>query len=373
MEKKELMKKILYINLILVFTISLSFAKKKSVVLVPDPYTIEDVKKLEVSYLSGGTSAIEDLIKISKDKNQVLYVRMAALDILSSSDHPMLRTALKDIISQAEFVELEIMYKTIEMLLALEDKSSSQELTQALLNSENKIMNFRETLVEAIGNNNTEDKILSLIELYDISLKNHQRMNELLTLTLGEIDDNRVIPILMKIAQDDSIDLKIRNRAIEILSRKNAPELVDFFINILGTPGSNDQMMNFINNSMGIEQHDRLLLAMLESYQTGKNRYYAVLYSTMESLEDFTNPNIKPVFVEVATTDGYPMNIRIKAINALANFEDETVLDELIPMLEFSNNYEYYYEIQNLANELNASEGYYQKIRKASYTAMQKK
>ena len=56
MEKKELMKKILYINLILVFTISLSFAKKKSVVLVPDPYTIEDVKKLEVA--PPGTAAI---------------------------------------------------------------------------------------------------------------------------------------------------------------------------------------------------------------------------------------------------------------------------------------------------------------------------
>ena len=130
---------------------SLCFAKKESIVLVPDPYTIEDVKKLEVSYLSGKTNAIEELIEIAKDKNQVLYVRMEALNILSSSDHPMIKIALKDIISQAEYIELEIMSKTIEMLISLDDLSSSKELTQALLNSEHKIMDFREELIEAIG------------------------------------------------------------------------------------------------------------------------------------------------------------------------------------------------------------------------------
>ena len=97
-------------------------------------------------------------------------------------------------------------------------------------------------------------------------------MNELLTLSLGELDDDRAIPLLMDIARNDEIDLHIRNRAVEILSRKNAPELVDFFVEILGSPGSNDQMLNFVNNSMGIVERDRLLMALLESYQIGKNR-----------------------------------------------------------------------------------------------------
>jgi len=364
------MKKIIYLNFILVFIISISFGKRKSVVLVQDPYTIEDVNKLEVSYFSGQTKAIDKLIEISRDKNQALSVRLAALDVLSSSDHPMLVTALKDIISNAEFIELEIMSKTIEMLLALDDLESSKELTEALLNSEQKIMDFRTSLVEAIGKNNTKDKVLALVELYDISLQNHQRMNELLTLTLGEVDDQEAIPLLMEIAQDDLVDLHVRKRAIEILSRKNSPELVDFFIATLGTPGSNDQMLNYINNSMGIEQEDRLLLAILESYQTGKNRYYAVLYSIMESLENYTNPYVKPVFIEVAKTDGYPTNIRRKAINSLAHFNDETVLDELIPILENSNNYEYYYEITSLAEAINASNKYLEKIRLAGYKAM---
>ena len=54
----------------------------------------------------------------------------------------------------------------------------------------------------------------------------------------------------------------------------------------------------------------------------------ADLHSIMDSLEDYKNPNIKPVFVEVAKTDGFPRLLRIKAIQSLAYFEDQAVLDE---------------------------------------------
>ena len=368
------MKKIIYLFLTLFLISSLCFPKRnsKSAVLFKDPYTIEDINKLETSFQSGKDKALETLIEISKDKNQILNVRIAALNILSESKHPMLKTALNEIISDAEFVELEIMSQTIKMLLTFEDLESTQSLITALKNSENKIMDFRTTLVDAIGENNAEDKVLALVDLYDISLSNHQRMNELLTLTLGNIEDKRGIPILMDIARNDQVDLRIRNRAIEILSRKNAPELVDFFIDMLGTPGSNDQMMNFINNSMGIVERDRLLLALLESYQTGKNRYYAVLYSTMESLEDYDSPNIKPVFLEIAKTNGFPRVLRVRAINALANFNDVTVLTELIPMLEDENNYDYYYEIINLAKSLKAEKEFHDQFNLAGFKAMQK-
>jgi len=365
------MKRIIYLSLTLYLISSMCFAKKKSAVLHKDPYTIEDINKLTTSFQSGKKNALESLIEISKDKNQVLSVRLTALEALSNSKDPMLKTALGELIGQAEFLELEVMAKSIKMLLSFDDVKSSEALISALKNSENQIMNLRTSLVEAIGDNNTEDKILALVDLYDISLSNHQRMNELLTLTLGEMDDKRAIPILMDIAQNQEIDLRIRNRAIDILSRKNAPELVDFFIELLGSPGSNDQMLNFINNSMGIVEKDRLMLALLESYETGKNRYYAVLYSTMDSLEDYNNPNIKPIFLEVAKTDGFPKLLRIKAINALGKFNDPSVLDELIVLLESNDNYDYYYEIMNLAKELNVENEYSHKFNLAGHKAMQ--
>ena len=96
---------------------------------------------------------------------------------------------------------------------------------------------------------------------------------------------------------------------------------------MLGSPGSNDQMLNFIHNSMGIVERDRLMMALLESYQTGKTRYHAVLHSIMTSLEEYQNPEIKPVFIEVAKTEGFPRLLRIKAIQSLEGFNDVSVLD----------------------------------------------
>ena len=90
----------------------------------------------------------------------------------------------------------------------------------------------------------------------------------------------------------------------------------------------------------------------------------------MESLKDYQNPQIKPVFIEIAKTEGYPRLLRIKAIQSLAYFNDVKVLDDLIPMLNEPQNHDYYYEINNLAKELDANELYLNNIRNASFNAM---
>ena len=272
---------------------SSELSEKKDIILVKDPYTMDDLNKIRSDFNSQKAGSLELLIEIYKDKNQILKVRLESLNILSTSKNPSIKSAILETISDSEFLEMEIMKKALKILISYGSPESSSGLIQGLSNSEMQIMDLRSEIIESIGENNTEDKVITLLELYEISLKNHQRMNELLTLSLGELEDDRAIPLLMDIAKNDEIDLHIRNRAIEILSRKNAPELVDFFVEMLGSPGSNDQMLTFINNSMGIVERDRLLMALLESYQIGKNRYYAVLHSLMGSLEDYSNPRNK--------------------------------------------------------------------------------
>jgi len=371
------MKKILYVFFILVLLFSLSFAKKErnkkskdSIIQLKDSYTFEDIEKLKDSYITNNDKALKKLVAIFEDSNQSYAIRIAALNAVSDSKDPVLKIALENIISNAEFVQTEIMKEALYILVNIEDKSSSESLVKGLALSEKKIMDLRTIIVDAIGENNTEDKIITLLELYEISISNHQRMNELLTLTLGTIDDDRSIPILMEIARDNEIDMKVRNRAIEILSRKDAPELIDFFVEMLGSPNSNDAMMDFVYNSMGLKEKDRMVMALLESYQAGKTRYHAVLYSIMESLKDYQNPQIKPVFIEIAKTEGYPRLLRIKAIQSLAYFNDVKVLDDLIPMLNEPQNHDYYYEINNLAKALDANELYLNNIRNASFNAM---
>ncbi len=45
-------------------------------------------------------------------------------------------------------------------------------------------------------------------------------------------------------------------------------------------------------------------------------------------------------------------------------------MDYIIPILETSDNYEFYFDILDLANNLDASENYMNMIRNAAYKAM---
>ena len=44
-------------------------------------------------------------------------------------------------------------------------------------------------------------------------------VNELLTTTLGDLDDDRVMPILMDIARNNELNMNVRNQAIEKIAK----------------------------------------------------------------------------------------------------------------------------------------------------------
>ena len=81
--------------------------------------------------------------------------------------------------------------------------------------------------------------------------------------------------------------------------------------------------------------------------------YFANLHSIMGALKDYNNPQIKPAFIEIATTDLFPRLLRTKAIENLSNFNDPSVLEHIIPILNNPSNYGYYFDILSLAKELN--------------------
>ena len=373
-----MMKKIVLI--ILVISLSCVWSKPnkrllgKTVAIKQDPYSSEEIYKIKELYDAGNHSALDALIKIYQDKEQTYSIRILCLDMLAEIEkdgtNPLIKDAIKSTLENSDFIEMEYLKKSILILQNYNDPEATKSLVRGLANSESKIMDLRETIVKSIEINGTNDQVLTLIDLYEVSMSNHARMNELLTFTLGNMDDDRSIPILMDIANNKDINIRIRNTAVELLSRKNAPELVDYFVEMLGDPETNEEMLGFINNAMGDIQNDRLTIALLESFQTGKNRYYANLHSVMSALTDYNNPQIKPAFIEIATADGFPRLLRIKAIQGLAKFEDMSVLDFIVPILENPDNYDYYFDILSLAKELNATNDYMDAIRTAAYKAM---
>ncbi len=332
-------------------------------------HTLDDIEKQRIDYLDGKLKSLSNLADIYKDKDQPYDIRAAALGVLSESRHPIALEAIHESVANSSLVELDLMLQAIDFLTKYGNETSATSLVSGLKASEDRIMEIRESMINAISILGSEDEVITLLDLYEVSKTNHARMNELLTLTLGAMGDRRVIPILIEIVNNNDLDIRVRNRAVEVLSRKKAPEVVDFFVEMLGDPKSNLEMKNFAMNTLGDVKEERMIMALLESYQSGKKDYYYLLNTLISAMGEFDHPAVKRPLIEIALTDDFPRDIRIKSLQSLAMFKDQTVLEDIIAILERSENYIFYNEIINLVYENGSFEDYKGKLRTAAYKA----
>ena len=336
----------------------------------PEIETMDDVNAQRELLAEGKRAPITLLINAYNNGNLNYKVRMASLEALAESKDPLVIEAIQKSIRNAELIDLEMMIKSIELLAKYGDTESIGALTSALKKSESKIMDLREVIVNAISENGSDDHIITLLELYEISRINHQKNSQLLSITLGEIGDDRAIPILMEIAQNKEHNLITRKLAVDILAKKEATELVDYFIALLGDPHTRQSMNDFALEVMGDLDNQQMILALLESYQIGKQQYYSMLIKLMDIMSEQNNVQLKPVIIEVALTEHLPYHIRIKAIKSLANFGDPSVINKIIGLLNESKNYIFYDHIVELILSMDVMPEYESQLREASFKAM---
>ena len=62
------------------------------------------------------------------------------------------------------------------------------------------------------------------------------------------------------------------------------------------------------------------------------------------SFSAFAKDTIKIALIEIAKSNDFSLDLRIKSLQALSKFEDSSVLDDIIGMLEQSENYIFYNE-----------------------------
>ena len=332
--------------------------------------TMEDVNTQRDLLLDGKRAPITLLINAYNNNNLNYDVRMASLEALAESKDPLVIEAIQKSIRNAELIDLDMMIKSIALLAKYGDTESINALTSALKKSEAKIMDLREVIVTAIGENGSDDHIITLLELYEISRINHQKNSQLLALALGNMGDDRAIPVLMEIAQNKEHNLITRKLAVDILAKKEATELVDYFIELLGDPNTRQSMNDFALEVMGDLDNQQMILALLESYQIGKQQYYSMLIRLMDLMSEQNNVQLKPVIIEVALTEHLPYHIRIKAIKSLANFGDPSVVDKIIILLDEPKNYIFYDHIVNLILSMDVMSDYEGELRQASFNAM---
>jgi HEAT repeat protein len=335
-------------------------------------YALEDVEKQRLKSKNGDEKALQLLTEMYKDNNQSYEVRLAAMRALSESRDPKVIHDIQGTVRSASLIELDLMKEAIKILISFQDINSTDSLIVALNATEAKTNEIRTDILSAIGEIGTKDEVILLIKLYEVSKRSNAQMNNLLTTTLGKIGDDKVIPILMEIAKNKNLPVNVRSRAVDVLSKKQAPELVDFFVEMLGDPVSRDKVNEFAFDVMGEMPEERMLMALLEAYQVGRHKYYSLLNTIINSLDNFDNPEIKSLYLEIAQTKDFPSNIRLKAFRGLTRFSDPEVVDGIVELLNDPANYIYYNEIVGMLHEFGVYDNYQDKLRMAAFKAMKK-
>lgn len=328
-----------------------------------------DVEKLRLQYQKGKMGALLQIIEIYEDPEQALSVRVTAARALGESRHPKAIDALAGSIRNAEALNTDIMLASIDVLAQVPSNASAQALTEAFTTIDAKLAELRTRLVAGLESIGSEDYILTLIDLYQISRENHLRTEQMIAQALGTIGDNRAIPVLIQIAKDPSVSLATRSTAIEILAKKDSPEIVALFADMLGEPTTNMQLREFALSAMGDIKEERLVLALLETYRFGKQEYFSLMNTLLEAFGEFNDPSIMPALLEIAVSEEFPLSFRKKAIVNLANFNDPVVLNPVISLLEKAGNYQLRPEIVQLTETLQPGPEGSERLRRAALKA----
>ena len=168
-------------------------------------YALEDVEKQRLKFKNGDEKALRLLTEIYQDHNQSFDVRLAAMRALSESRDPMVISKIQSSVRNASLIELDLMKEAIQILIGYHELSSTDTLIAALTATEEKSIEIRTAILNAIGENGTRDEVQLLIKLYDVGKRSNVQMNSLMATTLGKIGDENVIPILMEIAKNKNL------------------------------------------------------------------------------------------------------------------------------------------------------------------------
>ncbi len=338
-----------------------------------DDVSYELLEKLRTDFSEGKLQAIEEMIAIYNDTNLPFDVRIAAGKALAETQHPTALNAITETVGEAAALDVTFMVASIELLAEFkDDPRAADAMVNAMNKVEEKTNSLQMALVQNLNKVRTKDQVLALLDLYEISRNNYNRTERLLTETLGALGTDEVVPILTQISRDPNVNLGIRNRALEILGKKDPSQVAGAFAELLGDPQTNLEVQDFALNTMKGVKEENLILALLQTYRSGKDQYYNLLNTLLEALGEFKDPSIQKAVKEIAMNDAYPQDIRVKAIDKLSDLGDETVIPSLMPILSDPNQFNLHSAVIQTVKNLGVYETYEQEIHRRTFEAHQK-
>ena len=369
----------MYRNITLIFSILFMFhgcsmvkglLGKKSIGDPNDPDFLNRVQELKSAYREGNIQALDELIEVYEDPDLHVKLRVAAGKTLAQTEHPRALHSISEMVATTTALDYALLNESIKMLgMFKENPKAADALVRSMHKMEDKTNEIHISLIKNLRRVRTKDQILALLDLYEVAKSNMSRTERLLTESMGAIGNDQVIPILTQVARDPKINIGVRNQAVEILGKKKPDDVAVAFAELLGDPNTNLEVREFALNTMKGVKEENLVLALLNTYNMGKTEYYSLLNTMLDALGEFDDPEVKKAVIEIAHSDDYPIDIRKKAINNLAEFNDPSILNGLLPMLENKDNYIYYDNIINMVYKLGEEKKNAESVRRMAFKA----
>lgn len=335
-----------------------------------DPDFLNKVQELKSAYREGNIQALDELIEVYEDPDLHVKLRVAAGKTLAQTEHPRALHSISEMVATTTALDYALLNESIKMLgMFKENPKAADALVRSMHKMEDKTNEIHISLIKNLRRVRTKDQILALLDLYEVAKSNMSRTERLLTESMGAIGNDQVIPILTQVARDPKINIGIRNQAVEILGKKKPDDVAVAFAELLGDPNTNLEVREFALNTMKGVKEENLVLALLNTYNMGKTEYYSLLNTMLDALGEFDDPEVKKSVIEIAHSDDYPIDIRKKAIDNLAAFNDPSILNGLLPMLENKDNYIYYDNIINMVYKLGEEKKNAESVRRMAFKA----
>ena len=339
-----------------------------------DPDFLENIQTLKSAYRDGSVKALDELIEIYQNQDLHVKLRIAAGKTIANTEHPRALHAISEMVANTTALDYTLLNESIGMLGSFnENPKAADALVKSMHKLDEKTNQIHITLVKSLNRVRTKDQIFALLDLYEFAKSNMARTEKLLTQTFGAFGNDQVVPILTTIARDPDINIGIRNTAVEILGKKNPDDVAIAFANLLGDPNTNLEVREFALNTMKGVKEENLVMALLNTYNSGKIEYYSLLNTMLEALGEFDDPEVKKAVIEIAQNNDYPLDIRKKSIDNLAAFNDPSVVELLLPMLEIRDNYILYDNIIRMVNDLGEAEKNAELVRRMAFRAHYKR
>ena len=335
--------------------------------------TFELIDKLRIAYEDGRIQALEELISIYNDSSLPFEARIEAGKVLGDSQHPTALNAIAQTVSSGAALDITFMDESIKLLTKFrENPKAAEAMIQGMENIELKTNSLHMTLVRSLNKIRVEDQVLALLDLYEIAHANVERTDLLLAETLGAIGTEEVVPILVSIAKNPGLKIGVRNRAVEILGKKDPADVANAFAELLNDPATNLEVREFALKTMRGVKQENLILALLNTYNAGRNEYYSLLNTLLEALGNFDDPQVFKAIIQIGLTDDLPIDLRKKAIESLGGLNNPNVIPRFLPLLSDAKNYTLHGPIVQMVGRLGKQDLYHEEIRRLAFTAHMK-